>query len=318
MKSAIAVDLKFSPDTVEKALRGGITDREVINMAHAENAGRDLAGVDYALVWKQEANLFDRMPDVKAIFSGGAGVDHILKAGKLPDGVPLVRFVDPSLTNRMSEWVVMQCLMHLRQQATYQRFQRARHWEELAQAEAGEVTVGIMGMGVLGQDAATKLKTMGFNVIGWSRTPKRIDGIETFDRSTTDAFIARTDILVGLLPLTNETRGLFNRALFSRLRQGGALGRPVFINAGRGGSQVENDIIDALARGILGGASLDVFETEPLARESPLWELPNVFLTPHAAAASEVSSLVAHVMRQIARFEAGLPLEHVVNRTLGY
>lgn len=318
MSKSIVVDVKFPLDAVRKALAGAFSGREVINMADPANAARDLSGADYAIVWKQDPALFTRATAVKVIFSGGAGVDHILKAGGLPDGVPLVRFSDRSLTDRMSEWVVMQCLMHLRQQATYQRFQQERHWQELAQPEARDLTVGVMGLGVLGEDAARKLRIMGFNVIGWSRTRKTLDGIQCFDHSELDTFLGQTDILVGLLPLTAETRGLYNRQLFQRLRKGGALGKPVFVNAGRGGSQVEDDIIAAIDIGLLGGASLDVFETEPLDPQSAIWKLPNVFVTPHAAAASDVFALVAHVEQQIARFEAGEPLQFVVDRTLGY
>ena len=318
MKSPILVDLKFPPDSVEKALSSGFRDREVINMARPDHAGRDLEGIDYALVWKHAPDLFERARDVKVIFSGGAGVDHILAHGNLPAHIPLVRFVDDSLTTRMSEWVVMQCLLHLRQHCTYQRFQAQHHWQELAQPEARDVTVGVMGLGVLGADAARKLKIMGFNVIGWSRTQKSLDGIETYDQAGLDAFLSKTDFLVGLLPLTDETRGLFNTGLFSKLRQGGALGKPIFINAGRGGSQVETDIVAAIKQETLGGASLDVFESEPLSKDSPLWDLPNVLITPHAAAASDVGALVAHVERQIARHEAGEPLAHLVDRSLGY
>lgn len=318
MKSPIIVDLKFPPDSVSRALAGAFPGREVVNMADPANAGRDLSGIDYALVWKQDPRLFDRARDVKAIFSGGAGVDHILRVGGLPEQVPLVRFVDRSLTTRISEWVVMQCLMHLRQMPAYRRFQAERRWHELDQPEACDVTVGIMGLGVLGQDAAAKLTAMGFDVIGWSRTQKAIAGMETFDAAGLDTFLGRSDILVGLLPLTPETRGVYDKALFSKLRPNGALGKPVFINAGRGGSQVEADILAALENGILGGASLDVFETEPLSSESPLWSQPNVIITPHAAAASDVMALMRHVEGQIARHEAGLPLEHVVDRALGY
>ncbi len=318
MKSPIVVDLKFPPDAVAKALSGAFPGREVIDMADPANAGRDLSGIDYALVWKQDPKLFDRAKDVKAIFSGGAGVDHILRVGGLPEDVPLVRFVDRSLTDRMSEWVVLQCLLHLRQMPAYGRAQAKRHWEELAQPEARDVTVGVMGLGVLGQDAAHKLKVLGFHVVGWSRSAKAIEGMQTFFGDGLDDFLAQTDILVGLLPLTAETRGIYNKALFAKLKHGGALGKPVFINAGRGGSQVEADILAALHDGILGGASLDVFETEPLSPESPLWAEPNVIVTPHAAAASDVVALMRHVEGQIARHEAGLPLEHVVDRALGY
>jgi glyoxylate/hydroxypyruvate reductase A len=269
------------------------------------------------VVWRPSAELFARASNLAVVFSGGAGVEHVMTLPALPD-VPVVRFVDPTLTNRMSEWVMMQCLLHLRQFKAYEAQNRKRLWHELAQPEAAEVTVGIMGMGVLGQDAARKLKIMGFDVIGWSRRKKQIEGVETFDAAGLDAFLARTDILVGLLPLTPDTTGIFNASLFKKLRRKGALGGPVFVNAGRGGSQVEADILAALDGGILAGASLDVFETEPLPLQSPLWTHEKVFVTPHAAAASDVGALFSHVERQMDRIENGESLEHVVDRAAGY
>lgn len=316
--NAIVLDLKFPRAGVVAALKNAFAGREVIDMGDPANAGRDLSGIPYAVVWKPDPSLFERAGDLKVIFSGGAGVDHILSAYDLPD-LPVVRFVDRSLTDRMSEWVVLQCLTHLRGALAYHRQQRDHVWHEFSpQPEARDVTVGVMGLGVLGEDAVKKLKVMGFDVVGWSRRKRQIDGIETFDADGLDAFLGRTDFLVGLLPLTAETRGLYDAALFGKLRQGGALGQPVFINAGRGSSQVEADIVAALRGGVLGAASLDVFETEPLAGDSPLWDFENVVITPHAAAASDVEALFHHVERQIARFESGAPLEHVVDRAAGY
>lgn len=317
-QNTVVIDLKFARSGVVEALKGAFPGREVIDMGDPANAGRDLSGVPYAVVWKPDPALFERAPDLKVIFSGGAGVDHILSAYELPD-LPVVRFVDRSLTDRMSEWVVLQCLTHLRAALPYARQQREHFWHEISpQPEARDVTVGVMGLGVLGQDAVRKLKVMGFDVIGWSRRPKQIDGVDTFDAAGLDAFLSRTDILVGLLPLTADTRGLYDASLFSRLRQGGALGKPVFINAGRGGSQVEADIATALETNVLGAASLDVFEKEPLSAESPLWDFANVVITPHAAAASDVGALFRHVERQLDRLESGQALEHVVDRLSGY
>ncbi|WP_429931501.1 2-hydroxyacid dehydrogenase [Agrobacterium vitis] len=317
-KPPVVIDLKFSRAAMQAALAGTFQDREVIDLGDPENAQRDLSTAAYAVLWKPEPSLFTRASGLKVLFSGGAGVDHVLTLPGLP-GLPIVRFVDRSLTDRMSEWVVLNCLYHLRHMGQYLRQQRDKVWNELdLQPEARDITVGVMGLGVLGQDAARKLKVMGFDVIGWSRRRREIDGIDTYDEARIDEFLARTDILVGLLPLTPETRGLYDSSLFSRLRQGGALGKPVFLNAGRGGSQVEVDVIAALQKGVLGGASLDVFEKEPLAMDSPLWAMENVVLTPHAAAASDVRALFAHVETQITRFETGEALEHVVDRSAGY
>ncbi|MCA1405821.1 glyoxylate/hydroxypyruvate reductase A [Ensifer sp. IC3342] len=316
-KSPVIVDLKFIPEEVEAALNGAFPDREVINRADPAQRDRDLSGINYAVVWKSAPDLFSRAPDLKVVFSGGAGVDHVLTLPGLPD-VPLVRFVDRTLTTRMSEWVVMQCLLHLRQHRAYESLARKREWRDLIQPEAADVTVGIMGMGVLGQDAARKLAVMGFNVVGWSRTKRTIEGMATYGAADLDAFLARTDFLVGLLPLTAETKGIFNADLFAKLSRKGPFGAPVFINAGRGGSQVEADILECLDSGVLAAASLDVFEEEPLSRDSRFWTMPNVYVTPHVAASSDVKALFAHVEEQIARFESGMPLEHVVDRLAGY
>ncbi|RUM21652.1 glyoxylate/hydroxypyruvate reductase A [Rhizobium phaseoli] len=313
----VLVDIKFNPEGVARVLKTAFADRGSINLADPADRLRDLRAAEYALLWKPDADLFQRAPNLKVIFSGGAGVDHIIGMDGLPE-IPIVRFVDRSLTTRMSEWVVMQCLMHLREQYAHDISQRRGEWAKLIAPEAAEVTVGVMGLGVLGQDAVTKLKVMGFNVIGWSRTRKEINGIETFDARELDAFLARTDILVGLLPLTPDTTGFYDSGLFKKLRRDGALGRPVFINAGRGRSQVEADIVSAIRDGILGGASLDVFEVEPLASDNPLWALENVFITPHDAAVSEENALFRHVETQIARFERGEPLQFVVDRAAGY
>ncbi|MDB5554599.1 MAG: ghrA [Rhizobium sp.] len=316
-KSPVIVDLRFHPEQVREGLRQAFPGREVINRADPSSRDRDLSGVHYALLWKPLDDLFLRAKNLKVLFSGGAGVDHVLQLPDLPD-LPLVRFVDHTLTTRMSEWIVMQCLLHLRQHVTYERQRAKKLWAPLAQPEASELTVGIMGLGVLGTDAARKLKIMGFNVVGWSKSKKTIEGVETFTGPALDAFLGKTDILVGLLPLTDETRGIFNADLFSKLRRGGVLGAPVFINAGRGGSQVETDLLKALQTGVLKGASLDVFETEPLPSSSPFWTMDNVEMTPHSAADSDVRALFAHVERQIERFEAGQALGNLVSRDAGY
>jgi glyoxylate/hydroxypyruvate reductase A len=313
-KGAVVIDLKFEQREMHAALEGAFPGRTIL---HAADKAADLSQVRYAVMWKPDVDLFQRAPNLDVLFSGGAGVDSILATPGLPDR-PIVRFVDQSLTTRMSEWVVLQALSHLRQMPTYLAQQRRSEWRELAQPEAKDLTVGVMGLGKLGLDSVAKLKVMGFNVVGWSRSPKVIEGVETFDADGLNAFLGRTDILVGLLPLTPETRGLFDSSLFAKLRQGGALGKPVFINAGRGGSQVEADLVSALESGVLGGASLDVFEQEPLSKESPFWAMDNVFVTPHAASASDIRALFRNAEVQMQRFEAGEALQHVVDRTSGY
>ena len=313
----IIIDLKFDRPDLVAGMQPYFPDFDIIDLADKANAARDLTGIDYAIVWKPDADLFTRAKDLKVLFSGGAGVDHVMAVPGLPD-IPLVRFVDRNLTTRMSEWVVMQCLLHLRQHQAYEAQREKRVWRELNQPEAKDITVGIMGFGVLGQDSAKKLKTLGFNVIGWSKSGRKVEGFETYDEKGLDTFLGRTDILVGLLPLTPDTRNLYNTGLFTRLSRKGPFGAPVFINAGRGGSQVEADIVASLNDGTLHGASLDVFQQEPLPLESPFWSMDRVFMTPHASAASDVAALFRHVAQQIERLESGRPLEYLVDRGAGY
>lgn len=277
----------------------------------------DPAAVDYACVWKQPAGLLASLPNLKAVFSLGAGVDHLLADAALPD-VPIARTVDPDLTLRMTGYVVLHVLLHQRKMRLYEAQQRERIWRDLLEAAPTDVRVGLLGMGVLGAAAATALLPLGLQVAGFSLSSKRTPGVETFaGAEQLDAFLSRTDILVCLLPLTQKTRGMLRYDLFRKLARG-ALGGPVLINAGRGGLQVEGDIIRALDDGTLAGASLDVFEEEPLPRASALWKHPKVYLTPHNAASSDPKALVKNVVSQIERFERGLPLAHLVDRKRGY
>jgi glyoxylate/hydroxypyruvate reductase len=285
----------------------------------AQDGGPVLPEIDYAMVWGPQASLMARIPNVKAVFSLGAGVDHILNAGTVPAKVPVVRYVGDDLTARMGEWVALQCLLHLRQQKAHDIQQAKGEWRQLPQPAASDVRVGVMGLGVMGLHAVSVLRAIGFKVHGWSRSEKEIDGVQTFaGMDGLPAFLAQTDMLVAVLPHTPDTHHLINAAMLKQMARDGALGGPVFINAGRGKTQVDADILTALQDGTLKAASLDVFETEPLPAESPFWRLPNLFITPHAAAWSDRRDVVAYAVRQIKAHRSGLPLENVVDRARGY
>jgi glyoxylate/hydroxypyruvate reductase A len=278
----------------------------------------DPASVGFALVWNPPAGLFAGLQNLRAIFSTGAGVDHIIFRDDLPD-VPIARIARADLTRRMTEWVTLQVLLHHRQHRGYAALQAEHRWQELRHPAASEVRVGIMGMGVLGRDSAEVLARLGFQVAGWSRRPSNVAGVQSFHgKQQLDAFLARTDILVSLLPLTPETRGVLSMPLFRKLARDGKLGGPALINAGRGKLQVEADIIAALDQGVLKGASLDVFETEPLPAASPLWGRSDVFITPHSAGWSSPDALAGDIIRQIVAFERGEPLANVVDRAASY
>ncbi|GGD05487.1 2-hydroxyacid dehydrogenase [Aureimonas glaciei] len=304
----------FQPTEWLNALQERAPRRAVILEPNSAND----ASVDYAIVWKQKPGVLAGLPNLKAIFSIGAGVDHILRDPHLPD-VPIVRIVADDLTARMSEYVVWRVLDHFRRGMAYRAQQAAGLWHDRVQPAAHEMTVGIMGLGELGRDAAQKLGVLGFNIVGWSRTEKTVAGVESFyGASGLDPFLARTDILVVLLPITPETHGILDTGLFSRLKHRTPIGGPVLINAGRGGLQVESAILKALDDETLMEASLDVFETEPLPASSRLWKHPRVFVTPHAAATSNAQALVPQILAQIDAFERGEELQHLVDRQAGY
>ena len=275
--------------------------------------------VRYAAVWKPQPGLLARLPNLQVIFNLGAGVDALLADPTLPAHVPLVRIVNDDLTKRMTEYVVMHVLLHHRQQMRFVAQQAAKVWHAPDQWAAGDVRVGLLGLGELGRDAGEVLSRIGFQVAGWSRSPRVLPGMQCFSGAEgLTRFLARTDILVALLPLTPDTRGILNRATFAGLARDGVLGKPVIINAGRGGLQIEADILAALDDGTLGAATLDVFETEPLPPSSRLWSYPNVTISPHNAADSSPGALSDYVVAQILAHEAGQPLRNVVDRAKGY
>lgn len=274
--------------------------------------------IDYAVVWRQPQGVLSRLPGLKAIFSLGAGVDHVLSDPTLPD-VPVVRIVAEDLTNRMSEYVVWRVLDHMRQGRLYREQQEAALWRDRSQPAAASVSVGVLGLGELGRDAALKLQALGFRVAGWSRTRRTIEGIETHSGPDgLKACLAASDIVVVLLPLTDDTRGLIDDAFLSAMKRQTPLGGPVLVNAGRGGLQSDEAILRALNDGRLMEASLDVFEEEPLPSGSAMWAHPRVFVTPHVAASSDPAALSALIARQILRHRAGESLVGVVDRSAGY
>ena len=275
--------------------------------------------IEYTAAWLPPPGVVKSLPNLKVIFSLGAGVDAILKDATLPKDVPIVRVNEPDLTGRMTEYVVLQVLLHHRQQRRIDENQKRKFWDSFPTHAASDMAVGIMGLGVMGAESAERLRDLGFKVAGWSRTRKRIDGVHCYAGAAEfDSFLRRTDILVSLLPATPETDGIVNRDTIRKLSRRGPFGAPIVIGAGRGRQHVEADILASLDAGELYAATLDVFQTEPLPASSPLWSHPKVTVTPHCAADSDPETICAYVARQIERHRAGRPLENVVDRARGY
>jgi glyoxylate/hydroxypyruvate reductase len=312
---SLLVALTWDPQPWVERLTRSLPDREIVVLGQEFDRSR----IRYVATWGPKPGSLSDLPGLEAIFSLGAGVDHLMGYPDLPD-VPIVRVAQDDLTHRMSEYVVMHCLMHLRDQRRHDADQRAKRWQsDLAPPMAADVRVGIMGFGVLGQDSARKLGIMGFDVAAWSRTPKHAEGIEVYSGAEgLSEFLGRTDMLVSLMPLTPETRGILNHGLFRKLARDGRLGGPILINAGRGRLQVEADILACLDDGTLKAATLDVFEVEPLPQDSALWTHPGVTISPHNAAASEPDATARYIADQIRRHEAGEPFQNVVDRARGY
>ncbi len=306
----------------------GTQAEQWIPLLKARAAGRDLriwpaaigdkADIAYAFVWRPPQGLLATLPNLKAILNIGAGVDALLTDPALPR-LPLARAAHPDLTKRVVGYVVLHVLAHHNRSAAYAAQQRERVWREQKHPSSDQVAVGIMGMGVIGGEAAEVLARLGFKVAGWSRTAKSVSGIESFHGDAgLDPFLARTEILVCLLPLTAQTNGLLNLALFRKLKRDGEAGGAFLINAARGKVQADADIIAALDEGALAAATLDVFPQEPLPAESPLWTHPKVTVTPHVAGDISPTAFADHLFAQVDRFERGEPLANEVNRERGY
>jgi glyoxylate/hydroxypyruvate reductase A len=274
------------------------------------------ADIDYALVWKPRPGILGGLPNLKAIFSLGAGVDHIFLDPDLPADVPVTRIVDADLTAGMSEYVLLHCLRYHRNQPVFDRQQHDHVWDmrmgELRQA--WERRIGLLGLGELGSDSAAKLGVVGFKVAGWSRSPKSLHDVECHHGPEgLRRMLADTDILVCLLPLTPATHGILNAETFAAMPRGSYV-----INAGRGGHLVEADLLAALQSGQIAGATLDVFGTEPLPADHPFWDHPAITVTPHNASVTDPRSVAAQVAENIRRLLTGEPLLNQVDRSAGY
>ncbi len=271
--------------------------------------------IDYALVWDPEPGGLATMPRLRAIFGSGAGVDGILRDAQLPPQVPIVRMAIPEATQRMGEfccWAVLSLLKDARRMAIAQA---AGAWDYFeAPYRADMRTIGIMGLAAMGARCAAMLSAIGFPVIGWARTAKDVPGVESFaGAEALPAFLARTDILVCLLPATPETRHIIRAETLAMLPPGAG-----YIGIGRGMQHRLDDILAALDSGQLSGAVLDVFEPEPLPAGHPLWAHPKAIVTPHVASLPSRMERAGFVARSIAGFERGEPLPNLFDPARGY
>lgn len=273
----------------------------------------DPRDVRYLVAWVPPDDIATTFPNLELVFSVGAGVDQF-DATKLPAHLPLVRMLEPSIAETMVEYVTMAVLGLHRDLLQFINQQKAQVWREIRITPAKRRRVGVMGLGQLGQAVLERLKAFEFPLLGWNRSPREIAGVACYaGTDTLPNFLARSDILVCLLPLTDETRGILNADLFARLPRGAGL-----VNVGRGSHLVEADLLAALDSGVLSGAVLDVTDPEPLPAGHPFWSHPRILLTPHNASMTSPDTAVDFVLDVIARHRRGEDLPGLVDRTRGY
>jgi glyoxylate/hydroxypyruvate reductase A len=274
----------------------------------------DPAAIDFALVWKYKPGELKRYPNLKLVSSLGAGIDHIVGDPDFPAHVPFVRLVDTSLTEGMVEYALYGALRHHRQMRLYEGFRREGRWNPLPAPDTGTCRVGVAGVGEIGGAVARALKGLGFAVAGWSRTGKGPEGLEMHaGPAGWKPFLGRSDILICVLPLTRDTRGILNAEAFAAMPEGSAL-----INIARGGHVVSDDLVQALDSGPLAHALLDVTDPEPPPANHPFWTHPKLEFTPHIASLTNPATAAPQVVANIRAFLAGRPLRNLVDRRQGY
>ncbi|WNN35940.1 glyoxylate/hydroxypyruvate reductase A [Pantoea agglomerans] len=269
--------------------------------------------VEALVAWQPPADITALFPRLKLLFSVGAGADQF-DLGALPPDLPVIRMIEPGLTQGMVEYVTFAVLGLHRDMPRYFHQQRQQQWLTHAVLPAAQRRVGVMGLGELGQAALQQLVALGFDCAGWSRTPRQIPGVRCWHGDDQlDAFLAHSEILVCLLPLTDTTQGLLNRTLFNQLPQGAAL-----VQAGRGPQLNQDDLLQALESGQLRAAVIDVTDPEPLPAGHPFWHHPAIWLTPHIASQTQNESAIVALLENLRRHQRGEPLHGEIDRSRGY
>jgi glyoxylate/hydroxypyruvate reductase A len=296
--------------TWKNALQRFLPDMEV---RHSSEVGDPLS-VHFALVWKPPEGFFVGMKNLQLIVNLGAGVDSLVGRKDLPPNVPITRISDPQMARMMGGYVLFATLRHARDIPYFEKAQRQGKWAYCHPRSPEDIRVAVLGLGQLGSRAARELQRQGFAVTGWSRNGTEIEGVKCFSgMQTLDTVLSGADILVVMLPLTTATFGLLSRERLLRLPQGAAV-----INVARGGLIDQGALTELLQSGHLGGATLDVFELEPLPSDDPLWRMENVLITPHLASVAIPSSAARQIAENIGKASRGEPLNNLIDLSRGY
>lgn len=273
----------------------------------------DPAEARFLAAWEPPADIRGQFPNLEVLFSTGAGIDQF-KFDQLPADLPVVRMVEPGIIGGMVEYVSWAVLSLHRDMPQYQRQQHEALWKPRQVQPAGKRRIGVLGLGSLGQAVLAQLRSFGFDCAGWSRSRHEVEGVQCFaGADELPAFLARTQILICLLPLTDATRGFLNAELFAALPASASL-----VHVGRGPHLIEADLLAALASGHIAHAVLDVTDPEPLPSDHPFWQHPQIWLTPHIASMTQPETAAEVVLENVRRFEAGEAMSGLVDRGLGY
>ena len=298
------------PDPWIEGLRAALPEAEVQNWTPGA------APADHAVVWAPPQRFLDEQRGLRGLFNIGAGVDALLKLEMSPQ-TRVVRLDDAGMSVQMAEYVCHALIRHFREFDAYEAEARSGRWSYRKPRERSDFPVGVMGLGVLGERVARAVAQFEFPVNGWSRSPRQIEGLRCFaGQSQFGGFLGASRVLVNLLPLTPETRGILNRDTLSKLnggRPGGYL-----INVARGAHLVDDDLIPLLDSGQLAGATLDVFNVEPLPAGHPFWSHPKITVTPHGSARTERDTSIAQIAGKIRAMERGEAVAGVVDAVRGY
>lgn len=289
----------------------GLSQSAQVGKIHVWPTDDDLSNVQALFVWKPLANgVIEKLPNLKWISSLGAGVDHLMTDPQVPKDIPITRIVDPNLTADMANYVMMGVIMHQRSFRQLQTNQKKSNWERITYSK---LKVGVLGLGELGGHLAQQLHQAGFEVSGYSRTQKQIEGVRCCDENHLEAFLSDLDVLVNLLPITPKTVVILDKAFLKKTPKGCYL-----INVARGNHLVDEDLLALLDEGHMSGAMLDVFHQEPLPEDHPFWRHEKITVTPHVASVTSPASALNLLKENIERLKSGRELLHKVDVAHGY
>ena len=267
-----------------------------------------------ALLWKAPLERLSELKSLKGLISLGQGVDHILNSNLIPSNMPVIRIVDPYMAKSMSHWVILSVLNYIRDTSGYYNQQKENIYKPRDEINFLSVKIGIYGIGAIGSVVAQDLTLLGFDVSGWSRTKKTINGVKCFEgKDGFNKIIETSDIHICLLPLTSSTIDIFNSSTFKKMKQG-----VCFINAGRGEHVIEEDLSIHCKSGHIAHAILDVYRSEPLPKNHSFWKLDNITLWPHVAAETNPNTAAEQIANAIKCLNENIIPPNIVNRDLGY